>query len=1050
MNKKICTLLLTSLLTVAAGFSAGAEEYYNIAYNDSKNAAVTVKGCLGTDAASKDITINIKRNGTIISSAAAVTDYRGCYETELDFQSDLSSCEVTVGYDSSVKTAEIKHDTASDMNVRAHITPENIICVEGFSAAKNAGDRVNILLVNKSSAAVGNFDLSGGAHIGDCAVDKTGHFLYKFTFGGDDISSYRLLVCAKGGSPQEITIDETQSARAIISLSLKDDNGNRAALNGSDYTYVKALVDSRRSGKTKANLLAAYYEETGRLIGVTSRFNYNFDFGANGVITVDDFLPEIPSDAQTVKLMVWEDETLEPYGAYEKYSNSEQAETEKYFYVAPDGSDFNDGNFDSPLATLTAAKCAVNEYIEAKGMPENGITVRFRGGTYPISDTVEFTAADSGTASAPITYEAYNGEQVIFDGGVHIPSSAFSPVANTTISSRIPSGNAVYCVDLKQFGIYDFGDGGEKLYQANYIPDLEVFSKGEPMVTARYPNVNSEGEQQYLLSGTNTNGDDYSLISYTDETLENAASFDGAFIEGWIKTGYEYNGASIVEVDKDNNTFKIGYNGTSSNEVRYFINNLPEALDSPGEYYLDRGTGLLYIIPNGSISDADITVSVFGKNVSQPVIKTNGASYINFKGFTITDCRAGGICIYGGNDISVDSCEIKNVGHCGIIVGSEKPLGTYLTVNGVNVYSSSFYNTGYEKSSGHSITNSKIYNVGEKGVKLAGGDRINLVGADFTLSNCELHDCGRIIKSAPTVNAVGVGITISNNDIYNAACAGITMGGNEIIIENNEFYNCANETTDYGTIYSCGYEGAEIQAGSEIRYNYFHDVPREVKNIVNGSISSKPHRPAVYNDYCDPFLDVHHNYFENMPIGCFNGSGWENNWTDNVFKDADIPMLVQWNNGLYTSIEEGNNLDKLFDSLSTTEYKMLNVESGIWKEKYPKVAEAKEKMKTLTGAEATYPNSDIKNNIAFFLTEQSQASLEKISAEPQWWHTDAIKRTKYLNKIISLQHYPNTDQNKFLKDRGIDTNVYTDNETETSVSAALAGKGIVVSEMGVK
>lgn len=1038
------------MLTVAAGFPAGAEEYYNIAYSDSKNAAVTVKGCLGTDAASKNITINIKRNGTIISSAAAVTDYRGCYETELDFQSDLSSCEVTVGYDSTVKPAEIKNDTASDVNVRAHITQENVICVEGFSAAKNAGDRVNILLVNKSSAAAGNFDLSGGAHIGACTVDKTGHFLYKFTFGGDDISDYRLLVCAEGGSPREIAIDETQSAHAFISLSLKDDNGNRAALNGSDYTSVKALVDSRRSGKTRANLLAAYYEETGRLIGVDSRVNYDFDFSANGVITVDDFLPEIPKDAQTVKLMVWEDKSLQTYGAYEKYSGSEQAAAEKYFYVAPDGSDFNDGSFTSPLATLAAAKRAVNEYIDAKGMPEKGITVYFRGGTYPISDTVEFTAADSGTAAAPVTYEAYNGEKVVFDGGVHIPSRAFSSAADTTISSRIPGGNTVYCVDLKQFGIYDFGDGDEKAYSADYMADVEVFSKGEPMVTARYPNVNSEGEQQYLISGDNTNGDDYSLISYTDETLENAVSFDGAFIEGWIKSGYEYNGASIVDIDKENNTFKIGYNGTSSKEVRYIINNIPEALDNPGEYYLDKGTGLLYIIPVGDISDADITVSVFGKDVSQSVIKTNGASYINFKGFTITDCRAGGIYIYGGSNINVDSCEIKNVGHCGIIVGSEKPLGTYLTVNGANVYSSSFYNPGYEKSSGHSITNSKIYNAGVSAVKLVGGDRINLVGADFTLNNCELHDCGRLIKSAPVVNAVGVGITISNNTIYNAACAGITMGGNEIIIEKNEFYNCANETTDYGTIYSCGYEGAEIQAGSEIRYNYFHDVPREVENIVNGAFSSTPFRPTVYNDYCDPFLDVHHNYFENMPVGCFNGGGWENNWTDNVFKDADIPMIVQWNNGLYNTIEGGNNLDKLFDSLSMTEYKMLNVESGIWKAKYPKVAEVKENMKNLTGAEATYPNSDIKNNIAFFLTDTSKASLEKISAEPKDSDSDAIKRTKYLNKIISLAHYPNLDQNKFLKDRGIDTNVYTDNETETTVSAALANKGIVVSEMGVK
>lgn len=1047
MKKRLSAVLVILSMFMSMTFSVNAAEYYNIAFADSRSAAVTVKGCLGKDAANQSIEIQLRKpNGEIISGTAQ-TDYRGCYSTEFEFSGDINKSDVEVIYNGKNAKAEIKTNEYGNLNVKAYKTPEGIVCVEGYTEAKYAGNSINVLLADKSYED-GLFDFGKLAHIGSCTADKTGHFLYKFTFDGD-ISSQNLLVKIKGGNWTNVAVRDEAEERSIISLGLTNEKGERAVLGETERISLNALVDSRRSRGTNADLLAAYYDENGSLIGVDAKFKFNFKFSDSGVIYPGDFLPEIPAEAKNVKLMVWEDGSLTPIGATEEYPAKI---TKKYFYVSPDGNDLNDGSLDKPLATLEGAKNAVRQYKDAKGLPENGITVLFKGGTYHINNTIEFTAADSGTEERPITYAVYNGEDVVFDGSIHISGSEFKKADGTELLNRIPqaSRSEVYCIDLKDYGIYSFGNICEKNHRDSKddVPGCEVFYDDKPMLTARYPNAASDGKQVYLITG-DASGEESTEFGYTDETLENAVSFDDATVEGWMTNGYDYKSTKIDSIDTGNNILKVKQSDEYRKNGRYFINNIPEALDTENEYYLDRGTGILYMIPEGDITNADIAVSVFGENVSESVIRTNRAFYIVFNGFTITNCRSGGIYVYGGSNIGIDNCTVKNMGYTGIIVGAEERGGASKTINGYNCNNAAeFYNSDYEKAYRHSITDCTIYNTGEGAVVLYGGDRIGLKPSSFTLSGCILHDCGRSVKSAPIVVACGDGITINNNDIYNAASAGISFAGNDIIIEKNDFHHLVDEAEDFGMLYSCTY-GAEIQAGTEIRYNYFHDVSGEIKNVETAP-DVHIHKPAVYNDFCDPFLEVHNNLFEDVPIGIWNGGGAENNWTDNVFVNADIPMLVQWNHLLWDNIEQGNKLENMFNGLSTREYHMISVDSGIWKEKYPKVSEVKARLEEL-GEEAVYPNSDIRNNVAFFLNDEAKASLEKLSLTPSESDSVSELRQKYLDKITMLQHYTNLEQNKFLKERGLDTNIYTDTETAVQNRASvIAEKGIDLSMIGAK
>src|SRR5579859_3511318 len=72
------------------------------------------------------------------------------------------------------------------------------------------------------------------------------------------------------------------------------------------------------------------------------------------------------------------------------------------YFVSTSGSDGAAGTLHAPFRTIQ----------HAANLARPGDTVLIRGGTYP--ETV--TPARSGTPGAPITFAAYNGENVTIDG----------------------------------------------------------------------------------------------------------------------------------------------------------------------------------------------------------------------------------------------------------------------------------------------------------------------------------------------------------------------------------------------------------------------------------------------------------------------------------------------------------------------------------------------------------------------------------------------------------------------------------------------------------
>ena len=93
------------------------------------------------------------------------------------------------------------------------------------------------------------------------------------------------------------------------------------------------------------------------------------------------------------------------------------AADETALYVSPDGNDANDGSFEHPFATLTAARDAVRQI---NSNMSSDITVYLRGGDYRITEPIVFDTRDSATNGCHINYKAYENEVPVINGATQV------------------------------------------------------------------------------------------------------------------------------------------------------------------------------------------------------------------------------------------------------------------------------------------------------------------------------------------------------------------------------------------------------------------------------------------------------------------------------------------------------------------------------------------------------------------------------------------------------------------------------------------------------
>lgn len=79
----------------------------------------------------------------------------------------------------------------------------------------------------------------------------------------------------------------------------------------------------------------------------------------------------------------------------------------------------------------------------------------------------------------------------------------------------------------------------------------------------------------------------------------------------------------------------------------YYFYNVLDELDAPGEWYLDRETGMLYFYPPRDLRDARVEMTITTKSV----LHLKNAHDLTFEGFTFRGTRGDAVTIEGDRNV---------------------------------------------------------------------------------------------------------------------------------------------------------------------------------------------------------------------------------------------------------------------------------------------------------------------------------------------------------------------------------------------------------------
>jgi hypothetical protein len=284
------------------------------------------------------------------------------------------------------------------------------------------------------------------------------------------------------------------------------------------------------------------------------------------------------------------------------------------FYVSPNGNDSNSGTAEQPFATPEGAVAAVRRELALKKDHPEPINVLFKEGVYRLSAPLKFTPADSGTANAPVTYAAVSGENVIISGGVAISG----------IWSQTP-GKPYWEIPLPKAK-----DGGW------IFNSLSV--NGLSRTRARFP---KDGVKELRAEGIEPGGDPNHSLRYREGDFNpswtNPNDIDVVLLANWTPVIHR-----VREVVPGSRS--IRFQGSDSHRVdawdmrpRYYLSNVFEALTDPGEWYLNRKTGVLYYypMPGEDLATASVEVPALKSRMIEfegDLAADHPVEYLNFRG----------------------------------------------------------------------------------------------------------------------------------------------------------------------------------------------------------------------------------------------------------------------------------------------------------------------------------------------------------------------------------------------------------------------------------
>lgn len=290
------------------------------------------------------------------------------------------------------------------------------------------------------------------------------------------------------------------------------------------------------------------------------------------------------------------------------------ADVERIYHVAPapHGDDAHDGTADAPFATIDRARQAVRREL-ATGTQSGDIVVEIAAGTYELAAPIRFAPEDSGRNGHTVVYRAASGAEVILNGG-----------------RRVTGWQR------------DGANGGFSATTGKDVDFRQLWIDGRRAIRARTPNA---GRMLKLASEKQADGFDLPrevfsgitvrpnevevsvLIAWMHKRLRLAriADTEHADVVRAVIAEPEWDG---VTKQPQGDRVYLGRN--------YWLENAPEFLDAPGEFYLDRTTGVLRYLPR---DDEDVASAEIVRPELESLVVLEGrldapVQHLRFEGLT--------------------------------------------------------------------------------------------------------------------------------------------------------------------------------------------------------------------------------------------------------------------------------------------------------------------------------------------------------------------------------------------------------------------------------
>ena len=595
-------------------------------------------------------------------------------------------------------------------------------------------------------------------------------------------------------------------------------------------------------------------------------------------------------------------------------------------YVAVGGSDSHPGTAAKPWATLGWAQEAVRRKV-AVGLTAD-LTVCVRGGTYELPQTLRFGPEDGGTQGHAVTWAAWPGETVVLSGG-------------RRIAGWHKGDGPIWTVEIPDV-------------KAGRWTFRQLFVNGRRAVRARDPNADARPPYAMIRASSVRTPDaavTFPNIRETGFAWKGGAPNDGTFtvavdrpIRAWrnaedVEFIYIYNNDGsrkrVGSVDAAGQTFtlppphawppkflpqeyQIGYPLPG---IPCWLENALEFLDQPGEWYLDRRTGVLSYWPREGedLARAEVVAPrVRGMLLAVAGTAARPVRNLRFRGFHVEQIdwpmpEAGFTAMFGCLQVRAREKPEPSAKFEWIeaAVSFEFTRGCDFTDGGVAHAGGIGLALG-RGTAESAVERCEFHDLGG-GAIVAGGirNRDTLRWADpfgpgdhrgYRITNNHIHDCGTDFAGAI---GVFIGSTqealVAHNRIHDIAYSGIVLSGNE----DPALPFCRDNTVEYNDIYRVlqgAVDGAGIYVsfpqagkGALIRGNLVHDCIRAPFGLPATSPVA-----GIYLDGVRRELGVSGYHFEHnvvyrvpTPLNLWQCDKEANTWVDNTFlQDAEPPADV--------------------------------------------------------------------------------------------------------------------------------------------------------------